>query len=446
MSSGKFEKMEKDFSSEVDALLAQIEQSIKAGQITEALEALLSMEKQTRSAADLASTTRILVHAVIVCYTAKDWKRLNETVVLLSKKHGQLKQAVTKMVQQAMEYLDCTPDQETMLALLDTLRTVTEGKIYLEVERAHLTRRLSKVKEDEGKISEAADILQELQVETFGSMEKREKTEFILEQMRLCLLNKDYIRTLIISRKINPSFFKIPENEDLKLRFYNLMVDHALHENEYLNICKYYREIYSTKAVESDETDRKTVLEKILIFIILAPYDHEQSDLLHRIMEDKHLSSCELYHQLAKTFTQHEIMRWPMIETHYGPQLVNTDIFKTGTQDGLKRWEALHSRVIEHNIRVIAKYYTRITISRLTELLDLSSESTEEFLSNLVVSKTVFARIDRPSGVVSFVPPRDSPTVLTEWTHDVNKLLGLIEQTTHLIAKEEMVHKIAQAM
>lgn len=63
-----------------------------------------------------------------------------------------------------------------------------------------------------------------------------------------------------------------------------------------------------------------------------------------------------------------------------------------------------------------------------------------------MVNKTVFARIDRPSGVVSFVPPRDSPTVLTEWTHDVNKLLGLIEQTTHLIAKEEMVHKIAQAM
>lgn len=79
------------------------------------------------------------------------------------------------------------------------------------------------------------------------------------------------------------------------MRFYNLMVEHALHENEYLNICKYYREIYSTKTVESDEIERKAVLENILIFIILAPYDHEQSDLLHRIMEDKHLSSVELH-------------------------------------------------------------------------------------------------------------------------------------------------------
>ncbi|CAG8811146.1 15812_t:CDS:2, partial [Racocetra fulgida] len=71
--------------------------------------------------------------------------------------------AITKMVQETMKFLDGTPDQETKLELIDTLRTVTEGKIYVEVERARLTRLLSKIKEDEGKINEAADILQELQ-------------------------------------------------------------------------------------------------------------------------------------------------------------------------------------------------------------------------------------------------------------------------------------------
>jgi len=51
------------------------------------------------------------------------------------------------------------------------------------------------------------------QVETFGSMEKKEKVEFILEQMRLCLAKKDYIRTQIISKKINTKYFedKAPE-------------------------------------------------------------------------------------------------------------------------------------------------------------------------------------------------------------------------------------------
>ncbi len=46
-----------------------------------------------------------------------------------------------------------------------------------------------------------------MQVETFGSMERDEKVQFILEQMRLCLARKDYIRTQIISKKISTKFF-----------------------------------------------------------------------------------------------------------------------------------------------------------------------------------------------------------------------------------------------
>lgn len=37
-------------------------------------------------------------------------------------------------------------------------------QIYVEIERARLTRILSKMKEDEGNIQEAAKVLQELQV------------------------------------------------------------------------------------------------------------------------------------------------------------------------------------------------------------------------------------------------------------------------------------------
>jgi 26S proteasome regulatory subunit N5 len=54
---------------------------------------------------------------------------LNEQIVLLSKKHGQLKAATSKMIQEAMSYLDSTPDMETKLELIDTLRTVTDGKV-----------------------------------------------------------------------------------------------------------------------------------------------------------------------------------------------------------------------------------------------------------------------------------------------------------------------------
>lgn len=54
---------------------------------------------------------------------------MNEHVQMLSKKHGQLKQAATKMVQKVMEYLDETPNMDTKLSVIETLRTVTEGKV-----------------------------------------------------------------------------------------------------------------------------------------------------------------------------------------------------------------------------------------------------------------------------------------------------------------------------
>jgi 26S proteasome regulatory subunit N5 len=54
---------------------------------------------------------------------------MNEQVLLLSKKHGQLKQATTKMVQTVMTFLDETPNLETKLSVIETLRTVTEGKV-----------------------------------------------------------------------------------------------------------------------------------------------------------------------------------------------------------------------------------------------------------------------------------------------------------------------------
>ena len=60
----------------------------------------------------------------------------------------------------------------------------------MENERARITSTLAKIHEKDGKIEQAAKILQELQVETYGSMEKREKVEFILEQMRLCFETK----------------------------------------------------------------------------------------------------------------------------------------------------------------------------------------------------------------------------------------------------------------
>ena len=63
------------------------------------------------------------------------------------------------------------------------LREITDGRIFVEAERARLTKQLADMLEGEGNIVEAADVIQEVHVETFGSLSKLEKVEFILEQV-----------------------------------------------------------------------------------------------------------------------------------------------------------------------------------------------------------------------------------------------------------------------
>ena len=155
----------------------------------------------------------------------------------------------------------------------------------MEVERARVTRILSDMKKEQGDLNAAADILCELQVETFGSMERREKTEFILEQVALCIEKGDWTQAGILSRKISTKFFarkpkKTPEQiekdkkereekeknrsmddpplekeddvTDLKLRYYEQQITLAKHEDKYLDACKHYRQVLDTESVEEN--------------------------------------------------------------------------------------------------------------------------------------------------------------------------------------------------
>uniref|UniRef100_A0A674BKQ0 Proteasome 26S subunit, non-ATPase 12 n=1 Tax=Salmo trutta TaxID=8032 RepID=A0A674BKQ0_SALTR len=224
-SDGKLVKMEIDYSSTVDTRLPECAKMAKEGRLQEAVESLLSLEKQTRTASDMVSTSRILVAVVQMCYEAKDMDALNENIMLLSKRRSQLKGAVAKMVQECYKYVDTVTDLTIKLRLIDTLRTVTAGKV-------------------------------------------------------------------------------------------------------------------------------------------------------------------------------------------------------------------------RGNIRIMAKYYTRITMKRMAGLLDLSIDESEEFLSNLVVNKTIYAKVDRLAGIINFQRPKDPNDLLNDWSHKLNSLMSLVNKTTHLIAKEEMIHNL----
>lgn len=174
---GRITKMEVDYSPTCDEKIPMAKELAKKNpdSFHDAIEMLLTLEKQTRLGADMVSCSRVLIAICQICFEAGNWNALNEYVALLVKRRSQLKQAVSKMIQECCTYVPQTPDRETKLKLIDTLRSVTEGKIYVEVERARLTKILADIKEADGDIVGAASIMEELQVETYGTMDKREK-------------------------------------------------------------------------------------------------------------------------------------------------------------------------------------------------------------------------------------------------------------------------------
>ncbi|XP_058115680.1 26S proteasome non-ATPase regulatory subunit 12 homolog A-like isoform X2 [Magnolia sinica] len=435
------------------------------GNLDASIESLLNVEKQMRLAGDVAGTKNAVIEIVKLCYEARAWKTLNDQIILLSKRRGQLKQAVTAMVQQAMQYIDETPDIEARIELIKTLNTVSAGKIYVEIERARLIKKLAKIKEEQGLIAEAADLMQEVAVETFGAMAKTEKIAFILEQVRLCLDRQDYVRAQILSRKISPRVFDadtskekkkpkegdniveeapadIPSLLELKRIYYELMIRYHSHSNDYLEICRSYKSIYEIPSVKDDPSQWIPLLRKICWYLVLSPYDPMQSSLLNSTLEDKNLSEIPNFRVLLKKLITMEVIQWTALWETYKDEFENEKNMLGGSLCD-KAAEDLRQRIIEHNILVVSKYYSRITLKRLAELLCLSLQEAEKHLSEMVVSKSLVAKIDRPMGIVCFQVAKDSNDVLNSWAMNLEKLLDLVEKSCHQIHKETMVHKAA---
>ena len=113
-------------------------------------------------------------------------------------------------------------------------------------------------------------------------------------------------------------------------------------------------------------------------------------------------------------------------------------------------------------------------MQRLAELVDRPLAETEQIVADMVsgtsdVSRTatveemaaaadggkkantsvkgsdgerLYAKIDRPAGIVVWNAPQAADETVSEYAEDIKELLRLVEKTTHLIDKENMMTKI----
>jgi 26S proteasome regulatory subunit N5 len=303
--------------------------------------------------------------------------------------------------------------------------------------------------EKSGDISKSAEVLQEVHVETYGSLSKREKLDFILEQVRMVLLKRDFVRAYIVSQKVNKKLLEEPAFKDAKVAFYTLMIDYYREMKDAWELSNCYMQIYSAGlpansgqdgpggvvAMDDGQEDvggGAENLQAAVAFLCLSKHGPEQVDKMLKLLSDETCASSEVLVGALRVFTTHEIVKCPfpgMSELLSCP----------ACQEGGKKetWNlAMSSRTTEHNVRTAARYYKRITGSRLCGLLGMSGPDLERAIANMVAEGEVEAKIDRPRDVVRFGGKTTDESVLTEWAADLGELLGVVEKTWEGVQKE----------
>lgn len=390
--------------------------------------------------------------------------------------------------------------RDSRLALISCLREVTDGKIWVEVERARLTRALSQLHESEGRLPEACTTLQEAAVETINTMRTREKLELLLEQVRLCEAVGDWVRMSIIANKVQRRIIDRAEHEPRKLAYFRLLASLHQHRRDASALADDYEAVLECPSVAASEAAWKDALGRVAVFAALSPWTETLTARWHALLADKRLEQLPSHRQLLLGLVSGEMVPGPPTlpplhdspvfdglaapHTALSPSEAITTLVtapaaaadaatsakrasssswsssssssasssssssfsaavRSVVAPGARWWGVLHRRLAQHNLRVAAASFSRVRFPRLCELTGLTCAVCEAELRDMVTAGDLWARIDRPAGIVVFRRQQRPAEVLSGWGGSLAKVLALVERTTHLIHKERMVQAAA---
>lgn len=144
--------------------------------------------------------------------------------------------------------------------------------------------------------------------------------------------------------------------------------------------------------------------------------------------------------QYVNKLLAYELM--PLNEEAIKTQMAQYDPFKEGvTENHQSHMREFLRQLIQHNLRVVERYYCRINIKTLSKLIGVPEERAEQELCDMVVNKRIAAKINRLEWQVTFKKANKSTEgVLENWNTDIRTLLDKVEQTCHLINREKIIH------
>ncbi|KAH7647199.1 Rpn5 like 26S proteasomal regulatory subunit 12 [Cryptosporidium bovis] len=517
-------KCTQDLTEETENVILSIEASgLNKENYESSIESLLVIEKKCRQVSDSKSSCRIICK--IISWLLKYSGNIDNVLEFLqkiSKKRGQLKKVISFIIQiflniiynsletinpKLTEYRfskavdknksDMNDDSQNIsynikdidecLKIIKTLDEITQGKIYLELERARLMLILSNIKQEQNELKEASLLLEDISVETIGNMELVEKVQYVLEQMRLSLLCNDFVRLQIFAKKINPKI--IEKFADLKVIYYQYLIVLWHHEQNpreisqcYLNILKSiinednnkcinnipkYMKVPILKYSYEDTPSISSCIEGFIIYLILDSYSSKIIDEIKLFQKEFHKyieRNIPYCIQFIYDYIDQELIFFESTKTFnynipsYFQQLSNSNIFKVNNEhisddiyyteykrckinlfNNTDRYTLFLHRIQERNFVLISKYYKTISFERIQDLINLNENELQTVVNDLVEKKVFYAKINQPLKKIVF--NNNNGNQYNKFHNNIGIILDKLDHISDLISNDLMIQQ-----
>ena len=427
------------------------------------LKKLIDEEKVTRLEGEFEKNKSICVKIFSILQKRNDFQNFLKIFEYLTQRRNQSRESIIYMVKNCLnEILPNLKNHKDSTDLLQTIIKVTEGKIFVEYEYSQAIRKMTEIYLMNNKIVEAAKLIQDVQIEAFGSLENDYKVDYILFQMQVLLEKGDYVRTLIVSNKIKRNHLDDDGFELLKIRFFRLMIEYFMHEKKYIDVSKSYKTLYDfvksindklidieknnkeikPKIIENylkinKENDLKKLFENYVLFLSICPPELETKNMLNELIikYKKELDKDENILYIVEKRLSDDII---LIDNNLFNKYKDYEIFKKNP-DLIKLFR---KHWIQHDLSLFEKFFAKIHIKRINDMTLVPVDEIEKEIADMVVNNYIYAKINRIEKIVNFRKKTDYHDVLDNFNSDMDNMLKKIEETCHLINKEYLKYNI----
>ena len=427
------------------------------------LKKLIDDEKYTRLENEYEKNRGICKKILETLYGRNDFANFLKLFEYLTQRKNQSRESIIAMVKYCLnEILPNAKTQKESADLLKTIIKVTEGKIFVEYEYSQAIRKMTEMHIMNNEKEEAAKLIQDVQIEAFGSLESEYKIEYILFQMQVLIEKGDYIRTLIVSNKIKRNHLDDDGIELLKIRFFRLMILYYMHEKNYLETSKCYKTLYDfIKSIigKLEDVEKKSleIKPKVIDNYIQAKKDNELQPLFENYvlflsicppeLETKNMLN-ELLIKYKKDLDKNKTLLY-IVEKRLSDDIIVIDDVLFNKFKGFDIFQKNPDLIklfrkywIQHDLSIFEKFFAKIHIQRISKMTQVPDDEIESEIADMVINNYLYARINRIEKIVNFRKETDHHDVLDNFNYDMSSLLKKIEETCHIINKEYLKYGI----